>query len=173
MPPTEYLYHVTYLKDLEGITSDGLQPGRGQTFARAYEGHASGRVFLTSWDGVSFWAQRYGELSIGHTDTPEDGWVPVVLRVDVDLIEGELSTDEPGSTDARAPSYFTGEAIDADLLDVWDGGAWVELESAELSAMNERMMDAAEYEESDEDDGEGWYYMDNDVLVPDEEDEEG
>jgi hypothetical protein len=163
----EYLYHVTYLKDLDSIQESGLRPGRGQTFSGGYAGHASGRVFYTSADGVKFWAQRYGEMADSNTDNPEEGWVPVVLRIDVDFL-GEVYPDEPGSKDASAPAFFSEVTLSSEYFDVWNGSKWVELPDADIEAMMEAMLEASEYEQDDEDDEEGWYIVDSDVFLPED-----
>lgn len=157
------LYHVTYLIRLSSILESGLRPGRSETFGSGYGFHAKGRVFLTDPDGVSFWASKYEDQANHLTDNPEEGWVPVVLEVDVDGLK--LLVDKIGSKDSWSESYYVEKAIDPDrIVGVYDGEDWVEPDEVDEDAMLDRALAEAEVEE--EDDGELIYWMDFDVLVP-------
>jgi hypothetical protein len=158
------LYHVTYLFVLPAIRDTGLQPGSGQVFGGGFAGHSRGRVFLADWAGVDFWVMRYGELADHHTDTPQDGWVPVVLEVNAAGLK--LSPDEAGTDDSGANSYYSEAPIPPErVAAVWDGDAWVALDDVDVEAMLNRALAAADTETED---GVTLYYMDYDVFKPDD-----
>lgn len=158
----ELLYHVTYLNLLDSILDQGLRPGGSQTFGGGYGFHATGRVFLTDGDGVSFWASKYEDQANALTDRPEEGWVPVVIEVDAEGLK--LQKDDFGSKDACSDSFFVGQRIDPErLVSVFDGEDWVELDDVDTGKMLERALEAADVEEED---GELLYWMDFDVLIP-------
>lgn len=155
-----HLYHVTFLHSLDAIASKGLVPGAGQTFGGGYAGHSRGRVFLTEWDGVRFWMDRYEQLAHHHTDNPEEGWVPVALRIDTRGLDPQ--PDEAGSRDAMADAYFVEGRVPAGSIDVWHDG-WQSLASVDPDAMQDEVMANAEVEE---DDGERWYEVDFEMFTP-------
>ena len=155
-----HVYHVTFLHSLDSIASKGLRPGGGQTFGGGYGGHSTGRVFFTEWDGVRFWMDRYEQMAHHHTDNPEDGWVPVVLKIDTRGLD--LQQDPAGSRDAFADAYYVEEPVSAGQIKVWHNG-WESLSSADPEAMQDEVMEAAEVEE---DDGEQWYEVDFEMFQP-------
>ena len=160
-----FLYHVTYLHRLGSIAAIGLQADQARTFGQAYGFHTGGRTFMTGPAGVGFWASRYEDHA---PDDPQEGWVPVVLRVDVE--ELPLEVDEIGSRDARAPSFFTTARVEPDRLEVWDG-VWIPVDESDPDQMIEDAMDAAEVEEV-EGEHDAWgeplviYWMDHDLFIP-------
>jgi len=159
-----YLYHVTFLHALESIQSRGLRPGSGQTFGGGYGGHSRGRVFFTEDDGVNFWFDRYEMNAPNMTDTPEEGWVPVVLRVASSKIHPAM-IDEAGTRDASAQAFYIEKGVASNDLEVYDGRSWKRLSSADPDAMLERVLAASE-QEFDEDTGESWWYMAEDFFKP-------
>lgn len=167
------LYHVTYLFNVPSIAEHGLVPGQGQVFAKGLQGYARGRLFLTDWDGVSFWVTRYGELAEHHTDHPEEGWIPVVLEVDADDLD--LHVDAPGTKDSGGRSFYTNWSVPPEsVLSFWDGNSWEPLGNFDSDEMLEQALAAADTEEV-EDEVDKWgqeyaggtlYYMDYDVFLP-------
>ena len=160
MSPPAHLYHVTFLHSLDSIASRGLRPGAGQTFGGGYAGHSRGRVFLTEWDGVSFWMSKYEDMAHHHTDNPEEGWVPVCLKVSTRGLD--LEPDPAGSRDAYADSYFTTESISPRQIQVWHGG-WKAVGSVDTEEMQDEVMEAAE---KDADETGTWYEVDFEMFEP-------
>jgi hypothetical protein len=163
-----YLYHVTFLKDLDSIISEGLGfGGRGGDF---YADRSQDKLFFTEFSGVSYWMSKLEDRANAETDHPEEGWVPVVLRIDeayfwndVDLQEDELGSKDSLSTAVyvEPTEYFT--KIDAPELEIWDGASWVPLDRVDSDSMLQRALAAAEVEGEGE---ESWYNMDFDVFMP-------
>lgn len=160
-----YLYHVTFLHALESIQSSGLRPGSGQTFSRGYGEHSSGRVFFTVDKGVTFWFDRY-EMNVGGlTDNPEEGWVPVVLRVSTAKLP-KTQIDVAGTQDARSDAYFIERGVPSNLLEVYDRRGWKNLRSADPDAMLDQVLEASEADIIDEEAGEVEWYMAEDFFKP-------
>lgn len=172
----EYGYHATFLHNLDSIASSGLRPSGGSQFGGGYSGHSRGRVFLSEWDGVSFWMSKMEPIAHDNSEfNKEDdfGWTPISLRVDIDGLEGELSDDELGRRDSgQSAAWYVEETIDPDFIEVWDGSRWVPVRSADPDTMMDQSRDAATY---DSDDGEeydewgeptGWWEVDFDVFMP-------
>jgi hypothetical protein len=165
---SRYLYHVTFLKDLDSIISGGLGfGGRGGDF---YADRSQDKLFFTELDGVSYWMSKLEDRANAETDNPEEGWVPVVLRIDdiyfwndVDLQEDELGSKDSLSTAVyvEPTEYFT--KIDAPELEIWDGDSWVPLDRVDTDKLLQKALAAAA---TDSDDGEEWYEMDYDVFAP-------
>lgn len=166
---SKYLYHVTFLKDLDSIISAGL--GFGGRTGDFYADRSQDKLFFTDFSGVSYWMGKLEDRANAETDTPEEGWVPVVLRIDdayfwndIDLVEDEL-----GSRDAMAPAVYVEPSdyfkeIAAPEMEIWDGSAWVPLDRVDSDSMLQRALAAAEVEGYE---GEGeWYNMDYDVFMP-------
>ena len=175
-----YGYHATFLKNVDSIGSHGLRPSGGSQFSGGYDGHSRGRVFLSDWSGVDFWLSKMENLAQHNSDFKdigEDaGWTPVALRVNVkewaDQHLEDLEEDGPGSKDSYSGAFWTGEEIEPEFIEVWDGGKWASARSADTSRMTQAVEDAASYEsDSDEEYDEygeptGWWEMDFEILAP-------
>lgn len=156
------LYHVTYAYNLPGIANQGIAPGGGSNFGKGYQGRVSGKIYLTTGEGVSFWARRLwqevgggvGEADIG------DGEFPVVLRVDVPP-SVDLEKDEDGTNSQSRGKAFQSEGTippgNVEVYAPWDGGRWMSLQQAPAGDL----IDHAE--ES------GRYYIGPEGKVPEEE----
>lgn len=128
------LYHVTYAYNLPGIAQQGLVPGGGSNFGKGYEARVQGKIYLTTAEGVSFWARRlweeiggtYSEADIG------DGEFPVVLRVDAS--SADLEKDEDGTnSQSKGKAFQTQDEIPPGSIEVyapWNGGRWHALREA-------------------------------------------
>ncbi len=76
----EYLYHVTFLKDLDSISNSGLTPSTGQNFG-GY-GTEEPKVHLTEEGGIGFWFERLERVAEDQSDDQIASlMLPVVLRV--------------------------------------------------------------------------------------------
>lgn len=160
----QYLYHVSYLHSLNSIQRNGLRLGSGQTFGGGYGGHSRGRIFLTTSRGVTFWFDRYEMLVSNLTDHPEEGWVPVVLRVATAGIP-PTQIDTAGTQDASSNAFFIEQNIPPNMLEAYDGRGWKRLRSVDPDKMLEQVLEASEFDMSDED-GEGDWYMAEDFFKP-------
>jgi len=145
-------YHVTYLRNLSSIAEDGLSPGGGGAMGRGgYSGHSQGRLFMTEESGLFFWFGRMEEHAQDMSDDPlEDGYVPVVLRFPEP--EG-TEEDEPGTQDARAVSRFSGDGVDADDIELWDGSAWIPVHDWES------LDPSVSFDSEEDEDGEELHYF--------------
>ena len=164
-------YHATSIEALEEIEGAGLVPTSGSNFGGGYAGHSRGRVFFTEGSGGSYWADKV-EQRAHHSsdfDTEESfGLVPVVLRVgrqDLAMTLGEPEADELGTRDAgHAEAVFFQGEVPPDLIEVWDGQAWVSLDDGvDTASMRDEVGAAAQWEQ---DDDLGWWEIDFDVLLP-------
>jgi hypothetical protein len=157
------LYHLTYLFNLPSIQEHGLKLGTGEVFGKAMAGHARNRLFLTSGQGISFWAARLEQWALHNTDYPEEGWVPVVLEAYFEEDDPLLQVDEIGSRDAAAPAFYTTEPIAPEDISVWYSEEWNELDEVLASGMLEELLEASE---EIEEDGESWWELDFDCFLP-------
>lgn len=178
--PHVYLYHTTFLHNLDSIVVRGLVLSGGSQFSQGYAFHSKGRIFLSEWDGVAYWMSKMEDIAHANSDFKEEddlGWTPVVLRVDVDEIDIDaLQDDSIGRRDSMADSYFLEEAIPPEAIEVWTGDDWEYIEDVDIDAMLEAATKAAEYEqdeidedEFDEDEPEGWYNPNFELFQPDDE----
>ena len=151
----DVLYHVTYSGRLESIADRGLRSGQARSIGSAgYDGHAKRGIFLTDADGVFFWHSKAEEFADYHSENVlEDELVPVVLRVDLDGVEGELEDDELGSKDAGyRDAYIAKGSIAPEFLEVFDGREWLPIE--EWDQVNPSLAVVVEIEVEEDDDGE-------------------
>ena len=159
-----FLYHVTLARQLNSIGEVGLVPGRGESFS-GYSGHAKGRLFLSTFEAVDCWVHKFYYIGLGESDNVvEEGWFPVVIRVEADLVTG-LVEDRLGDEACRSgKNYYTLNAIPGRDLEYWDGTSWVTFEGNDSEFMVERALGKATKEE--EDDGSSWYEMDEKAFYP-------
>jgi len=152
---TDIAYHVTYARNLEGIGSSGLVPGRGSNFGGAYRGHSSGRIFLCDFKSVKFWIGKLWDMAEANSDTPlEDGLIPIALKVKVPR-GMELQVDEAGSRDSRGEAYFVEDTIPASNILHWDGSSYSPVSGADVEYLIDVAKDNSELE--DYGDGEVFY----------------
>lgn len=164
-----YLYHATHLGKVDDIAEDGLVPSEGSQFSGGYDFHSRGRVFFSGKMGVSYWfnkMEQTAEYNSDFKDTEAVGyWTPVVLRIAVENTDAPFYKDELGERDSYNPAFFTTEAIEPEIIDIWDGNAWIPLEDADIEGMMDEAGEAAEYE-YDDDEYDGWYNPDFNLFAP-------
>jgi hypothetical protein len=121
-----WLFHVTYYKDLPSVESVGLLPTAGGALGQGgYAGHSHGRLFMAEEGGVPFWYERMEQHAEANSDNPyEDGYTPIVMRF---IAPEHLQEDIPGTDDSRAGSYFIEAEVPPDGMEVWNGNAWIPL----------------------------------------------
>lgn len=86
---TNWVYHVTYLKNVEDIAASGLNPGGGGSNFPGFEGWSKDKNFVTTTaDGCGYWIARlYDQVDNQYESGAweENNWVeekmiPVVMR---------------------------------------------------------------------------------------------
>jgi hypothetical protein len=161
----EPVFHVTYSRFLGGIARHGLVPGRGRSIGGAsYDAHRRGAIFLTSADGIGFWAEKAEQWAEqGSENAYEDGLVPVVLRVNIDPDE-LCEIDELGTADAKADAYRCETEVEPEYLEVWDGDDWLPIE--DYNDVDTRL--AFDFEETDDGDELVWFVAESPLIPPDE-----
>jgi len=75
--PHDYLYHATFLHNLDGIAARGLTRSGGSQFNEGYSAHSQGRVFLSEWDAVSYWMSKMEDIANAmlYLTSPASSWV--------------------------------------------------------------------------------------------------
>jgi hypothetical protein len=124
-----YAYHVTFYRSLDAIEQEGLVPQASGAVGRGggYAAHSQDRTFLSDCEGVDFWYNRSEDHAFSMADDPiEDGYTPIVLRVEVS--EDDLFDDELGAEDSRHEAWFTTEDIEPEDIEVWDGNSWLPID---------------------------------------------
>jgi len=170
--PNDFIYHVTYFRNLEGIAEEGITPGNAPAIGTSiYDEHRKGKIFLTEAGGVIFWYGKSEEWAgeIGGDDWAEEGLVPVVLRVLLDEeLEEELEEDEPGTRDAAYDAWtLEGEIVDD--IEVYSDGEWIPVEDWEEISVDDAL-EFVEDESEDDPDYLGYYELksdDENPLYPD------
>ena len=176
--PPNYIYHATFLRNLEQIASEGLQVSGGSQFNGGYDGHSRGRVFFSDWKGVQFWLSKMEQIAHNNSDFNDDeafGWAPIVIRMDIAAWEGDQpAEDDLGYQDSRSGAWYLSEAVEPDYLEVWDGHTWVSVFDANTGQMAEHVQAEAKFESDEGDGGEldepeepnGWYNLNFNTLAP-------
>jgi hypothetical protein len=161
-----YLYHVTLLRNLDNIATNGLFPGRSENFP-GYAGHARGKVFLTTEPAVSGWIHKVTYSAAMDSDYPvEEGFIPIVLRVPLQQVEASLHLDELGSRDVpEGDSFYVEDTIRPEELEVYTPTGWVYVDDVNVQEMVDY---ALENSPRDEDDGEEWIELDEYIFAPDQ-----
>ena len=118
------VYHVTYASRLPSIAQHGLRPNQSRSIgAPCHDSHAKGRVFVSEFDGVSFWHQRSEEFAEAESDHPlTDLLVPVVLSFEVEA--SSLTEDTRGTSDSTNKAWFLTDTVKPDKMDVFHN-TWV------------------------------------------------
>lgn len=103
----DILYHVTMIRNLPKIKKFGLRPNQPAAFkAGAYPAYSKGKVFLTDFNGVSYWKHKIEYVEF---DAFDDHLGVAVITVKVGGLN--LVKDELGSTDSRRDAYYTTSPI--------------------------------------------------------------
>ena len=164
----EQLYHATFLGRLPGIQAEGLVPGGRSQFGSAYATHSAGRVFLTDAEGVSFWLSKMEEIASNSTDFDDESWtqwMPVLIAVDILGDDMPVFVDPLGTRDAGgALAVYVEEPLSPDLLSVWDGVQFIQLEDADAEEIHDLLIAETPYEHEG-----GYYEADLEALTPPEE----
>lgn len=176
VPPSAFLYHVTWCRNLPGIARYGLRPGAARCIGSpGYDFHCAQGVFLTEAESVPYWYHKARDFAQhGSDDYLGDGVVPVVLSV---VRPSPLIPDDEAPYDH---SWLHPGEIGPRQLLVWDGEGWVELKDLDCEHLDVER--ALEWEDDDNEmdeeeleswDGEprGWWTFrpdEENPLLPDE-----
>lgn len=161
----EYLYHVTLASNLPSIAEHGLLPGRGGSFGGGYAAHSTGKLFLADRDAVPCWWGKFRDLAFHHHEPEEileQSYVPVVLRLPGWSIE-DTYEDPLGTRDCIAgESGYVKTRILPDDIEVWAGGRWVDVGSADPEDVARAYVSQKE-EVLESDDEDSWLDLDLDL----------
>lgn len=162
---TEYLYHVTFARNLPGIAKRGLVPGHGRTFSGgAYESYASGKIFFTIQEGVFCWWGKLEQVAIDNNE-PRDIidrlQIPVVIRASEDAVKNREVDPEGYKDCGYRNAYSTKHRVPASALRVWDGVKWLRVSTDPEELSNAYIKSAKDVVE---DDGDEW--LDLDLELP-------
>ena len=125
----EWLYHITFLRNIESIQTNGLQPG-GTPSWETYD--VAGRLFFTAAGGVGAWVHKLSYIARDRSDTEvEDGWVPVVLRMRTLASFSALEQDTEGSRDGSADAFYSLKPVKPENIEVFDGTVWTSVENVD------------------------------------------
>lgn len=122
----DILFHTTYANRIESIAESGLSPDEASSIgSAAYDQHRDGGVFLSDEDGIHYWHERAEEWANNKSDdVVDDGLIPVVLRVRIDIDE-ECEDDEVGSSDSRHEAFKCFGGVEPENIEIWSGHAWL------------------------------------------------
>ena len=165
----DYLYHITYYKNLESISSDGLLPGAGSALGHGGNvGRSRGRIFFTDKEGIIYWYGKLEDMCEHHSDNPlEDEMVPVVLRT-IRFDEDEEDPTAEGASYQNQQEIVRTEGVEPDDLEVWTGKAWEPVENYYKINLSDALIEECEDDDSEEDIDEEdswkeekncWYYF--------------
>jgi len=146
----DWVYHVTFARNLESIKEHGLNPDyQTGLSALAYIGHSKGKTFFTEFKSIRHWYFEAEQGAENQSDNIlESGFVPVVLTFPKpeNVFEDEAMVDEIHS------AYYTTDMVPSEQILVWDGDIWVNLENVD----NINLVQAIEF---DYDEGERLCYI--------------
>ena len=167
---SDYLYHVTLLRNLDSIAQRGLVAGQSQNWP-GYSSHARGRVFLTEADAVSGWVHKVTYSAGMDSDNQvQEGYIPVVLRTPLEQVQELLRPDEIGSRDVLdGDSFYIEDTLAPEELEVYTPEGWIYVDEVDPDDLQEYAYDNADKEmEEDEDTGleEELVWLDEHVFNP-------
>jgi hypothetical protein len=124
MALADYLYHVTYVRNLQSIAEFGLNPRcRVQGLGGRLRDRCKGRIFFSEFAAVGYWSNTLHGWAFGESKSPlKDGLTPVVLRVPNSKLRTE--PDDLGGRDSRGSAWFVTHPIPPFSLQVWTGDKW-------------------------------------------------
>jgi hypothetical protein len=156
----DFLYHTTFLHNLYSIQQVGLEPSFNSQFGEGYSAHSSGKIFLSDLSGAFFWASKMEDIANYNSDfkqAEDAGWTPIVLRIKKEDINDDLKEDSLGYRDSGYnDSFFIKEIIPSDLIQVWDGEKWIDIDEADDSAMLDKAISSAEFIQDDDEPYSEW-----------------
>lgn len=153
---TSHFYHVTYYNRLPGISARGLITGGAPSIGGSgLDSHRRDAVFLTTFEGLSFWVDRAEQWAYHSSDDLlEDGFVVVVLRVlDTDELIEECEEDTIGTEDAGEYALKCLTNIDPEDIEMFWDGEWMSVDDYESIDPSEAF------------DEEGWLIQDGPNVI--------
>lgn len=155
----EYLYHITFFKNLSSIAERGLVEGGGELLGHGgNRGRSQGAVFFTDKSGIMYWYSKVVDIAEhGSDNVLEDEVIPVVLRTE----KGEGEREDP-TAEIHSKEYKRGEGVAGEDLEIWDGASWIPV-------WDYWQVDITQAVDEREEDGEKLYYfkyINRNPLVP-------
>jgi len=157
----QFLYHITFYRNMSSISSGGLMPGSGELLGHGGNaGRSSGSIFLTDKSSISHWYNKIEQMAEYSSDNIlQDEVVPVVLRTP------KLNDDKQDDTAEQVgmyDEYVRPHTISPDQLEIWNGTQWVPVSDYEQIDL-ESALDAQPADEDEDGDGDGddniYYYF--------------
>lgn len=123
----EFVYHVTFFKNLDNISVNGLNVGDGSAMGRGgYKSHSGNKLFFTSMIGLGYWFDILEQHAVDLSDNPfEDQLVPVVLR----FFKPENTNSDPAS--GFEESFFVNSSVEPEDIEIWNGVSWIPISDYE------------------------------------------
>ncbi len=120
-------YHVTYLKNLDGIEKEGLVPRGGiSPWQKPHLNiHSQKGVFhCQDYKCVRHWIDEMAEQSYNISDHPvSDQLIPMILRFNVN--RNSVMPDKIANSETLSKGHvFTTKNINNAGLEVWNGRQW-------------------------------------------------
>jgi hypothetical protein len=138
-----WVYHTTFLKNIDSIAENGLILGSKSQFGSGYDFNTSGKIFFSDINGIGYWMNKLKGLAQYNEGAPEDGWIPVCLRIPEELVS--LEEDSPGKHDSYSSAFYTRASIPPDAIEIWDGQEWISVASADIESMIETILMASNF----------------------------
>lgn len=142
-------YHVTYMKNLNGIGKRGLIKGVRSNFGDRYDlsQHSRQGLFLANKE-VGYWIDVYENWANHNSDNIlKDGLIPVILRVRA-LPDLARVDDYPGNPQG---AWIYSKNIRKRYLEMWTGDVWTD-------QIDKRFLNVKKFVKRDGYPGEGYWY---------------
>jgi hypothetical protein len=169
----DYLYHITFFRNLHSISQNGLSPGAGQLLGHGGNtGRSQGNIFMTDFSGIFHWYSKIEAMAEYHSDNLlEDEIVPVVLRTPK---QDEDTADETAEQAGLYEEFKRSNIIEPEELEVFDGTQWIPIEDYDSIDISIALTkEEADEEESEEESYEEYgdkkyyyYFKDYNPLIP-------
>jgi hypothetical protein len=145
----EVYYHVTYMKNLNGIGRRGLiksaRPNFNARSSLAY--HSQNGLFLANKE-VKYWIDVYENwANDGSDNILKDGLIPVILRVRAfsDLTKPDQYPGNP------AGAWIYPKNIRSEYVEMWTGDTWT-------NQISKNSLNVKKFVEKESYPGEGYWY---------------
>jgi len=170
----DFLYHTTYIKNIDNIADNGLEATGESQFGGGYAGHSQGRIFFTEQSGLSYWLSKREMLASNSSDFKEEEdlkWLPVVLRVEREVLEDIVDKEEGlpvdmlGSRDSGHGSWYVEDGVPPEDIEIWTGDGWLSIRDAYEEVFMDKAIENSTYTQ-DEDEDVGWWEPDFNLFSP-------
>lgn len=128
---TDIVYHVTYYRNLSGISENGLVPNSGYSGWQGKQGWTQDKNFFSSdITNTSYWINKLQDL-VFHNYEPavenpnnfvDEGAIPIVIRFRFNNRQGRWQNDT--QSDVGKNDFYTLKSIQPQSIEWWDGRKW-------------------------------------------------